>query len=347
MEHRWQPRCPAPAGLTLPVSLDARLDGQQIRGPTRGQARSQAWRRTSRGFYVPAGVERTVEQRILEQWFRVASGRRPGECVVTGWAALRLHGAAFFDGLGTDGQTEREVLLLGPGSITPGRGARLGRTPIPKDQWGWRFGMAVADPERALADELGVLDDLRDRVPAVDMALAAELTSLRRLRAWSQAARPRHRERLWAALGLASEGSRSPQETRMRLTWVLDARLPTPLCNQPIYDSAGRLLGVPDLLEPVAGVVGEYDGAEHRSSARHRRDVDREARFRAAGLEYFAAVGSDIRDHDRLADRMWATYQRARQHPRRWTLTSQHSRELTLDERLTVRDAVRQTSDQQ
>src|SRR3954447_802486 len=66
-----------------------------------------------------------------------------------------------------------------------------------------------------------------------------------------------------AALDLASEDSRSPNETRMRLVWVLDAGLPVPAVNQPVYDLDGRLLGVADLLDVAAGVVGEYDGEDH------------------------------------------------------------------------------------
>ncbi len=49
----------------------------------------------------------------------------------------------------------------------------------------------------------------------------------------------------------------------MRMIWVVDAGLPRPLCNMPIFDRHGRHIGTPDLLDPVAGVVGEYDGALH------------------------------------------------------------------------------------
>ena len=47
----------------------------------------------------------------------------------------------------------------------------------------------------------------------------------------------------------------------MRLVWRLDAGCPWPLCNAPVFDLAGELLGVPDLIDPVHGVYGEYDGA--------------------------------------------------------------------------------------
>ena len=49
----------------------------------------------------------------------------------------------------------------------------------------------------------------------------------------------------------------------MRLVWVLIAELCPPLCNAPLFDLGGQLLGIPDLFDPEAGLVGEYDGAHH------------------------------------------------------------------------------------
>ena len=96
------------------------------------------------------------------------------------------------------------------------------------------------------------------------------------------------------ALLLAGEDSRSPQATRMRLVWVIDAELPRPLCNRPVFDLAGRLLGYPDLFDPVGGVVGEYDGADHKDIDRPRSDVAREQVFRDHGLEYFAVASGAL-----------------------------------------------------
>ena len=110
----------------------------------------------------------------------------------------------------------------------------------------------------------------------------------------------------------------------MRLVWVLDAGLPTPLCNVPVFDCAGRLLGVPDLLDPVAGVVGEYNGADHKELDRRRSDNRREAGLRNVGLEYFDLVEGDLADRTHVVRRMQETRDRARFDPpelRRWTLT--------------------------
>ena len=64
------------------------------------QALGPYWKQTSSGMYVPSSVDsNVVEQRILEQGSRI-----PGYGAVTGWAALRWHGATYFDGTGYDGE---------------------------------------------------------------------------------------------------------------------------------------------------------------------------------------------------------------------------------------------------
>ena len=126
-----------------------------------------------------------------------------------------------------------------------------------------------------------------------------------------------------AALRLASNDSRSPQETRLRLVWVHDARLAPPLCNMPVFSKGGRLLGYPDLFDPVSGTLGEYDGEDHKGRERHRADVAREQLFRNHGLEYFAIVGGDLSDRRLVVDRIHGTRGRARfdrPEDRVWTL---------------------------
>jgi hypothetical protein len=119
------------------------------------------------------------------------------------------------------------------------------------------------------------------------------------------------------ALQMASEHSRSPNETRMRLIWVLDASLPVPLVNRPVFDRADACWGVADLLDVRAGVVGEFDGADHRQARQHSADLAREDRFRRQGLEFFRISDPDLADVDRVVGRMLTTRRRARGSPRR------------------------------
>lgn len=111
----WQLRTRGPVQLSRPVAVDP----TGVEGPTAGQSRGPRWRRAVPGLYVPVAADRDVpEQRILEE-----SMRLPPQGAVTGWAAIRLHGAGYFDGLGRDGKTELPVPLVVPPGVTLGRRA--------------------------------------------------------------------------------------------------------------------------------------------------------------------------------------------------------------------------------
>lgn len=337
----WRPICKPPKGLVRPV----RLDPSGRSGPTRGQSQGPRWRRTSYGYYVPAYVSDSVpEQRVLEQ-----SVRLPPHGAVTGWAACRLRGAAYFDGLARDGVTAKPVpLVVGENTaIRRDPSVSVSRERLDPAEVSVVQGVPCTKIRRALFDEMREARDEREAVVAMDMVAAAELASIRQMReyidgraGWKGVPQVRR------ALDLADEDSMSPNETRIRLIWVLDAGLPAPVCNQPVFDLRGRLIGTADLLDPVAGVVGEFDGAAHRGARRHRRDVIREDLFRRAGLEYFKVVGLDLNDIDLVVDRMRATRARAKFTPpgeRAWTLSvpegwySSPEEAMTLDARLEYR----------
>jgi hypothetical protein len=243
--------------------------------------------------YVPAATDRSLpEQRILEKSVLL----RPSGAV-TGWAALRLAGAAYFDGLEHDRRTPLPVLLaLGHSN---GRrthsGTALSYEPLDEREVRVTQGVRATVPRRALFDEMRRTDDWRRAVVAMDMAAAAELVSIRQLSEYHAARTGWRRARVVAqALPFASERSRSPAESRLRLVWQVDAGLPAPLVNQEVFDSEGRLICVADLIDVEAGMVVEYDGAEHRRARRHSKDVAREERCRRVGLEYCKVTGPDM-----------------------------------------------------
>jgi hypothetical protein len=267
-------------------------------------------------------VPLSVEQRILEQ-----SMRLPPAGAVTAWASLRLRGAAFFDGIGWPGGQPLDVPLLigGAGAnLREVQGSSVTKEQFPPAELEVVAGIRCSSVERAVFDEIRRIDSKREGAVALDMVIAAGLTSVADMSdyvetryAWTGV--PLVRE----ALALAIDESRSPQESRMRLVWVLDAGFPTPLCNRAVFSLDGRLLGVPDLLDPVAGLVGEYDGADHLRRDRRRRDIVREQRYRDHGLEYFTVVRGDLSDREGVANRMWAARRRALLRPathRLWTL---------------------------
>lgn len=337
--NKWKPTCPRPTGLVRPV----RLDPKGLVGPTRGQARGRRWRQTSHGLYVRAEVDRSVpEQRIIEQSMRLTGG------AITGWASCRMHRAAFFDGLEPDGRTEMPVPLCSSSlsQIRHREGGRLSREMLFPPEIVDILGVPCTTRRRALFDAMRDAPDVREAVVAMDMMAAAELVSISQMQAYV-ATRSGWRgvQQVRDAMELADEDSRSPSETRMRLIWELDAGLGHPPVNQPVWTLNGRLLGYADLFDPVAGVVGEYDGADHRRAKRQSRDVSREDGFRRCGLEYFKVTGPDMSDRALIVDRMQSTRSRAQWRSpadRRWTLTPPPGWEvaLTLDEQFAYREMI-------
>ncbi|GAB4012664.1 hypothetical protein [Nocardioides ultimimeridianus] len=326
----WRPRCTPPRDLVAPAAIDPA--GQA--GPTRHQARRGRWERVAHNLYVPAGTDRSrVEQRIVEQAGRVAA-----DGAVTGWAALRMWGAAFFDGTTHAGAAVLPVPLVSSHHLadTPDSTAsRAAATGI------WIVaGVRVVSPAAALYAELlrrdaqGPTDQLRAMVAAIDMACAAPVTSLRRFGEWLDRRGPVSR-RVRTALAHASEHAVSPPEVEMRMTWTLDAGWPAPQVNRDVFDLEGRFIGRPDLMDPVHGVFGEYNGALHRARDRYRSDVARMERLREHGLEGFVVVAGD--GPQVQLDRMAAARGRALRRPasdRRWTLDPPQgrARPFTADE---------------
>jgi hypothetical protein len=318
--HKWDVICDRPRNLHAPVRIDP--TGQA--GPTRGQAAGRKWRQVAPGWYVPISADPDVpEQRIPE-----ATVLLPPCGAITGWAALRWRRAGLLDGVGPDGVTRLPVPLnIGPNLHRAGRDdvAYL-RDRLPETELSTLHGVRCVKAERAVFDEMRRAETVTDAVVVFDMTAAAQLTSLSRIRAYVEAhpgwdGLPLARK----VLDLADENSWSPLESRVRLVWVVDAGRPRPLTNRPVFErSSERLLGYADLLDPVAGVVGEVDGGEHGRPGRRSKDAVRDDRFRNHGLETFRATSYDLHHPAALVGRIHAAYRRAerRSHEARtWTLT--------------------------
>lgn len=306
MPHRWDPIAPPVTGLVRPV----RAGGT---GPTRKEARGPRWRRSSPGLYVPAHVsDELVEQRILE------ASARGG--VVTGWAALRLHGGGFFDGLARDGRTRLGVPIAACDSRIRGRaGIEVVEDRIPPDDVVAVHGIRCARVERALFDEMRRIGEVREAAIAIGAACAARLTTVHRMRVYTST-------RYWyrdvrmcrEAVEMAVDDCRSPQEDRFRQIWEYDAGWGRPLVNCTVVDVDGRFVAMPDLLDVRRGVIGEYSGAGHRELDQHEDDLVRWDDVRRVGLEVVEVVGRDLRHLDRIIRRMEEAAARAVLLERRW-----------------------------
>ena len=177
-------------------------------------------------MYVPADTDPSVvEQRIVEQ-----AGRITAYGAVTGWAALRWHGATFFDGTCDGGRGQLPVPLVVHSKLRPDPRFTLTEDQLSCTEWSWVDGVPVATVQRALFDEVRRVDSVREKANAIAMAAAARLISTRLFGQYVAHRGP------WTgiqgardAVLLAVDDCRSPQEFRMYLCWRLDAGLPEPL----------------------------------------------------------------------------------------------------------------------
>ncbi|MGY2874177.1 hypothetical protein ACVW00_001367 [Marmoricola sp. URHA0025 HA25] len=316
MAHRWDLRCPPPTRLFVPVAVGT--EG----GPTRSQTRGSRWRRSSPGRYVPASVDRTVEQRILE-----AAQRLPDGGAVSGWAALRLAGANFCDGLASDGISLLPVPLVGPpeSNFRTGPDCTRHRQLLDESEIVIRYGVPCTVVERALLDAARWAPDIREAVVVVDIALAAGLSTSSTLASYADLlGQLPGAALLRRSVRLAVNRSRSPNESRMRLIWQIDGRFPAPRCNWPVADLTGRRIGRPDLLCEQLAVIGEFDGFDHSGASARSTDAGKESDYRDAGFELFRVTGRDLARPDVVLRRMRAAVARAGEtaRPRRWLLAA-------------------------
>jgi hypothetical protein len=125
-----------------------------------------------------------------------------------------------------------------------------------------------------------------------------------------------------AALDLADGRAASGPESRLRYVWQVEAGLPKPAVNVAVLDSSGIFAGIPDLLDEASGLVGEYDGGQHRELVQHTNDNAREERLESLGLVVVRATSVDLKSRrTQLVARLHSGYQRARGRDRRsWQL---------------------------
>ena len=260
-------------------------------------------------MYVPSSVDsNVVEQRILEQGSRI-----PAYGAVTGWAALRWHGATYFDGTGYDGELLPVPLILHDG-IRPDPRFTQTESQLACTELSVVDGLPVTTVQRALFDEVRRTRNVRESAVAIGMTAAARLISVRSVRdvrrpaqrlggcasrtrgsgAWLATTADHRRSTAWCWCG-----SSTPVSIR---------RCATERCSTSTAGSSA----LPDLLDVEAGLVGEYQGEDHKDGARHRKDVEREECFRDHGLEYFELVGGDIARRHVAVNRMLSARRRAK-----------------------------------
>lgn len=318
-----------------------RLDPLGVTGPTRGQARGPRWRRTSHGFYVPADVDGSnVDQRILE-----ASVVVPPAGAVTGWAALRWLGAHWLSGIDNAGDQMPVPILISSHNIAPQPGIRPSGEGCSPGTIQSVDGVRVTNAVWSVSFAMRYAGNLRDAVILLEMVAYADLVSV------AEATAQLGSQSAWTgvplgrkALPFVGENAWSPMEVDTGLLWEIEGGFPRPLQNRPIFDLDGRHVGTPDLLDPAAGVLAEYDGSHHLEKGQRVTDVNRDARYRGHQLEVVVRTAGDRRED--FLERLAAAYRRAgrRRTTRTWTIepppwwipttTVAQRRALTPDQRM-------------
>ncbi len=273
-------------------------------GVTPARLRRRSWRRTSRGYYAPVTeTAPSTAQRILDRAPLVPSGG-----AFSSWAAAYVLGVDMLDGL--DSETLRpEPICISLGSDA-GRASttqiRYVRDRLPVDHRQVSHGLPVTTPFRTAFDGARWAPNLVEAVVFVDqVAHALEFDILSTLADWcAQQGKWPGAVQLREALNWADAASASPWESRLRMFYVLTARLPRPLVNQPIFDLDGRFVATPDLFAPEAGLATEFDGQDHRARRQHRADNIREEKLEGVNLIVSRVDSLDLRTRLALIDRL-------------------------------------------
>ena len=201
--------------------------------------------------HAPKGHELSLADRAMGAWLW---SKRAG--IVTGVAASAIHGAEWVD-------ADAEIELLYDNTRPPtGIAARNER--IAEDEF-TRAGLPVATPARAAFD-LGRYLERGQAIARMDALMRARPFSAEEVLLLAKRYRgARGVKLLKDALPLVDGGAASPRETRLRLLYI-DAGLPKPTTQIPIFDHSGQLLRTVDMGWEDFKVVSEYDGDQHRTS---------------------------------------------------------------------------------
>jgi hypothetical protein len=290
-------------------------------GITRSMTRGPSWRRTSRGFFVPAGEVSTPAQRIVD-----AAPLIPIGGALAGWAAAYVHGVDVLDG--------RSPISLAPLPITICLGSASGRTNaasvrytrdlLPSEHQVIRHALPVTSAVRTAFDGGRWASDLVESVVFIDQIAHALDLDVPALTAFSAEVGPvRGVRQFRRALEFVDAASASPWESRLRMFYMLRAGLPRPQVNIPVFTLDGKFVGIPDLLDVEAGLATEFDGQDHRKRRQHRDDNLREEGLEEVNLVVCRVDSLDMRSRLALSDRLQRRYAQGMRRDRSqdaWTL---------------------------
>ncbi len=246
--------------------------------------------------------------------------------VLGGWASLRAQGNTWFDPNCETGVRPVMIHCLVGSQLRRRAGIVPNRGLLFADEFYRLERYDVTSLARAAYDEMRMAKGLRNAVVVLDMAVSTTSnvphTSISAItRVIESHHKTRGIEQARRALSLGSSRSASPWETRTRLIAHMDAGLKGLLVNAPVFDAAGDLLGIADLLDPQTGLVIESDGAGHREAQAHSADNIREEKFERALMTVVRVAALEHANRFAVAARIRAAQRDAKKTMNnRWTL---------------------------
>ena len=242
----------------------------------------------------------------------------PADAVLSGWSAAVVHGVPsdFLDGT-WDGKAMMPVQFSVPAKdgARQRQGVRLRWSTVPQEHTVGYQGRLVTNPLRTAVDLARWSRTPARALAAVDLSLRHGLTTAQEIQAFLPMMKRRQGMPLVrAAVGVGTVGAESPMESELRYYW-LESGLPPPIVNAWIYDLRGACMGRVDLLEPVSGYVGEFNGHWHEMWDRPALDAGRSAGLRSLNLTLDEFTRFDVGGEGRflLEGRLLSGYAKAQQ----------------------------------
>jgi hypothetical protein len=201
--------------------------------------------------HAPRRRQLSVRDRAIGAW--LWSKRR---AIVAGVAASAMHGADW-----VDADIHIELIHQCP---RPPAGVIARKERIADDEIAYVDGVPVTTIARTALD-LGRFRSRGQAIARMDALMRAAPFSGEDVLLLAKRYRgARGVKRLKEAMPFVDGGAASPRETWLRLLYV-DAGLPKPKTQIPIYDSDGTLLRTVDMGWEEFKVLSEYDGDQHRT----------------------------------------------------------------------------------
>ncbi|WP_138759978.1 DUF559 domain-containing protein [Modestobacter altitudinis] len=258
---------------------------------TRDQLRRLGWRRLVRGVYADPGL--THDHRLRA---RGVSLLLPTGAVIGGHSAAAWYGARF--AAAADPVTvicPSDVRWVGP------RGVRVHRAPLAPADVTVAGDVPLSSVLRTAWD-VAALESLPTAVAALDAMVRTENLVLSHLAAAAEQGSGRWGVvRVRRAVPLVDSRAASPPESWVRVALVLAGLDPT---VQFKVFADGSFVARVDFAWPELRLAVEYDGAYHFEDDQIPKDDERIAALRAAGWRVLRISAADLRDMDRVVQRI-------------------------------------------